>query len=346
MAKTSKKSPKDSKSDNQSAEQDETLSSEKAPVEKPDATDKASEENNTEEILAEEAISQGDESVTTENTAQDSDAAVDELDSLSEDITSDINWDDFSFDDFSSDFGQNDAESTETPIDMSEVTQGFDLDEAETAEVFSDEPDISSKDELTLMVEDKVEEVKAFVEENKTAVQVSAGVVILLILFWLFSPSKDTSQLEDISKVAEQATSIDNELKRFEAEFSQLSVDESNKVKELDNKVTVLFETLKDNKEELAEQRKSINELTVSFKQLLEQRKKSSKYKEANKKAKYTIAAIVPGRVWLRSENGDEFTATVGDDLGDLGVIIKIEPHYGRVKTSSGIVIKLGEYDG
>ena len=71
MAKTSKKSPKDSKSDNKSSKQDEALSSEDASVEKSDEAlpseqssvekpgefDKAPEE----EILADEAISEGDE---------------------------------------------------------------------------------------------------------------------------------------------------------------------------------------------------------------------------------------------------------------------------------------------
>ena len=37
----------------------------------------------------------------------------------------------------------------------------------------------------------------------------------------------------------------------------------------------------------------------------------------------------------------EEFTATVGDELKDLGVIVKIEAHYGRVKTSSGAMIHL-----
>ncbi len=285
---------------------------------------------------------------------QDLASDVNHVDSQEKSSVDDIDWDDFSFGDFGADdvLGKNAEEdasesNTETPIDMSEVTEGFGLHESESSEVFSDDAEVSTKDELSLMVEDKLDDVKAFVEENKSQVQIGVGVIVLLLFIWLFSSSDESSQLEEITKVTEQATNIDNELKRFEAEFSQLSVDGSNKVSELDNKVSVLFETIKDNKEELAEQKKALNELTISLKQLIEQRKTSSYNKKIkNKIPSFTITAIVPGRVWLRSENGEEFTATVGDELKDLGVIVKIEPHYGRIQTSSGTVIRLGEYDG
>lgn len=269
-------------------------------------------------------------------------------DDLAESID-DIDWDDFSFDDVLEPGSDNKegALDTETPIDMNEVTQGFELDESESSEVFSDAPELDKKDEMALLLDEKLEEAKQFIEENKTLSQGILAVVLLILLYWVFSPSNDSSQQEELTKVSEQAVSIDNELKRFEAEFSQLSVDGSNKINELDGKVNVLFETIKDNKEELASQKQAIDELSSTIKALIEQKRSSkAKSRYSHKNAQYTVTAIVPGRVWLRTESGQEFTATVGDKVGELGVIVKIEAHYGRVQTSSGTMIYLGDYDG
>jgi len=389
MAKTSKKSPKDSNKNSKASKPEseskkaskelkdsskkeasfegDNKMSESLEATSPELSDQPSFDSSYEQedtLTAGDAISSDGESATDQAESafvDDLEAGFDaskqnsgsEVNSTDNNIN-DINWDEFSFDEFGTeDVLNKDAEedasesNTETPIDMSEVTEGFELHESEKSEVFSDDADVSTKDELSLMVEDKLDDVKAFVEDNKPQVQIGIGVIVLLLIIWLFSSSDEPSQLEEITKVTEQATNIDNELKRFEAEFSQLSVDGSNKVSELDNKVSVLFETIKDNKEELSEQKKALNELTISLRQLIEQRKATSYNKKTkNKIPSFTITAIVPGRVWLRSENGDEFTATVGDELKDLGVIVKIEPHYGRIQTSSGTVIRLGEYDG
>ena len=266
----------------------------------------------------------------------------------SSDESTEINWDDFSFDDdFLDDTLDSGSETeAESPIDMSQVTDSFNLDDSETAEVFTEESTANSKDEMAMMLDDKLEEIKEFVDENKLPVQIGGGVLLLILLYLIFSPSNDSSQLNEITKVTEQATSIDNELKRFEAEFSQISVDGNNKLVELDGKVNVLFESMKENKEELAAQRQSINELTTSLKQLIVQRKSGTHAQKQQKQSLYTITAIVPGRVWLQQDDGNEFTATVGDHLKELGVITKIEPNYGRVMTSSGVVIYLGVNDG
>lgn len=59
----------------------------------------------------------------------------------------------------------------------------------------------------------------------------------------------------------------------------------------------------------------------------------------------YVLRALVPGRAWLQSGNGDAFTVKVGDLLYGLGKVTRIEADTGKVVTSSGWVINFG-YEG
>ncbi|MDR3492498.1 MAG: hypothetical protein P4M12_10765 [Gammaproteobacteria bacterium] len=50
----------------------------------------------------------------------------------------------------------------------------------------------------------------------------------------------------------------------------------------------------------------------------------------------YTVQAIIPGRAWLKSENGDTVTVTEGDTLQGYGRIMKIDPYDGNVQIDVG----------
>jgi hypothetical protein len=50
----------------------------------------------------------------------------------------------------------------------------------------------------------------------------------------------------------------------------------------------------------------------------------------------YVVHAVIPGRAWLKSRNGQIMTVTEGDTLGDYGKVLVIDAASGMVLTSSG----------
>lgn len=59
----------------------------------------------------------------------------------------------------------------------------------------------------------------------------------------------------------------------------------------------------------------------------------------------YYLQAVIPGRAWLRSSDGDTFTVSQGTSLPQYGVVRYIDALHGRVLTSSGQVIKFSQAD-
>jgi len=50
----------------------------------------------------------------------------------------------------------------------------------------------------------------------------------------------------------------------------------------------------------------------------------------------YNVQAIIPGRAWLKSDNGETVTVAEGDVVRDLGRISKIDPYDGVVEINTG----------
>lgn len=53
-------------------------------------------------------------------------------------------------------------------------------------------------------------------------------------------------------------------------------------------------------------------------------------------KVTYTVQAIIPGRAWLKSENGDTVTVAEGDTIKGYGRVVKIDPYDGVVSIDVG----------
>jgi hypothetical protein len=53
-------------------------------------------------------------------------------------------------------------------------------------------------------------------------------------------------------------------------------------------------------------------------------------------KSAYSVQAIIPGRAWLKSDNGETVTVAEGDILKNYGKIIKIDPYDGVVQIDAG----------
>jgi len=70
-----------------------------------------------------------------------------------------------------------------------------------------------------------------------------------------------------------------------------------------------------------------------------QQAKEASPVQSANApspKLPYTVQAIIPGRAWLRADNGDTLTVTEGDLIKDIGKITKIDPYDGVIEINTG----------
>jgi len=50
----------------------------------------------------------------------------------------------------------------------------------------------------------------------------------------------------------------------------------------------------------------------------------------------YNVQAIIPGRAWLKSENGETLTVAEGDTIRDVGRVTRIDPYDGVVEINTG----------
>jgi hypothetical protein len=53
-------------------------------------------------------------------------------------------------------------------------------------------------------------------------------------------------------------------------------------------------------------------------------------------KSVYSVQAIIPGRAWLKADNGETVTVAEGDILKNYGRIMKIDPYDGIVQIDTG----------
>ncbi|HVE45064.1 MAG TPA: hypothetical protein VNC84_08065 [Gammaproteobacteria bacterium] len=56
----------------------------------------------------------------------------------------------------------------------------------------------------------------------------------------------------------------------------------------------------------------------------------------AEPRSNYNVQAIIPGRAWLKSENGETLTVAEGDAIQSLGRVTKIDPYDGVVEINTG----------
>lgn len=56
-------------------------------------------------------------------------------------------------------------------------------------------------------------------------------------------------------------------------------------------------------------------------------------------RAAYNVQAIIPGRAWLRADNGETLTVTEGDMIKSLGRVSRIDPYDGVVEVNTGTKI-------
>lgn len=61
-----------------------------------------------------------------------------------------------------------------------------------------------------------------------------------------------------------------------------------------------------------------------------------SSVESSDQRVSYNVQAIIPGRAWLRSDNGETLTVAEGDTINHLGRVTKIDPYDGVVEINTG----------
>jgi len=64
------------------------------------------------------------------------------------------------------------------------------------------------------------------------------------------------------------------------------------------------------------------------------------------KRSNYYVDAIIPGRAWLKDENGKTITVSIGDQISGYGKVTTIDPVNGVVTTSNGTRFEYGIQEG
>jgi hypothetical protein len=62
----------------------------------------------------------------------------------------------------------------------------------------------------------------------------------------------------------------------------------------------------------------------------------SSQYEPAAPRIQYSVQAIIPGRAWLKSDNGETITVAEGDIIKGIGRVTRIDPYDGVVEINLG----------
>ena len=178
----------------------------------------------------------------------------------------------------------------------------------------------------------------------------------------------EAAMIKDMSKVLNEAKSASATVKESESDINSVI----SKLKEYDKKDSLrtakIEKIIKTLGKQINSNQKKIDTISREFainNKLLQSISKNIKNQKnaptinaekhdkpmaANKKApittpkfdapSYTVHAIIPGRAWLKNNEGDILTVTDGDMLEGYGKILAIDAPSNGVITSSGIVIR------
>lgn len=163
------------------------------------------------------------------------------------------------------------------------------------------------------------------------------------------SSSRNKSGVPDeinatLDSISEEMTLNVNQMKQLESTIANLSstLDQINKsISAMDNRVLSLTETVDSLAQDLTNVKKIMvdEDIDLTSPNTLKMSPKGRAPK-INTNNDYTVHAIIPGRAWLKSADGQIITVTEGDKVGDYGTVAVIDAANGLVRTSSGITFR------
>lgn len=158
------------------------------------------------------------------------------------------------------------------------------------------------------------------------------------------APKAQELDTPELNQLSANQNNLQNTISGLSSQVNQLT----NQVNSLNNNYQTLMQEFASlqNKLNLAVQ--AIEELSASQKSKRQLTPAPHHYRKVRaytpiQYEKYYIQAIIPGRAWLISSNGQTLTVTVGSKVPGYGTVRKILPLEGRVIMSSSRILKFNQ---
>lgn len=181
-----------------------------------------------------------------------------------------------------------------------------------------------------------------------------AGFVFILLIFGtykllsgLFHGIKQPAvqKIKPVAKIDASkqgmVVNVDSTTTRLD-HLAQGQLDVQSSIQSLDSELSSIQTTLANLTTQLAQVNDEVQSLHAGQETLIKSQIKPVKKVVAEKeipKPIYYVRAMIPGRVWLTTQEGTTLTLGVGDKLAGYGVLDSINPDQGIVTFSSGAVI-------
>lgn len=148
------------------------------------------------------------------------------------------------------------------------------------------------------------------------------------------------------------ANMVSGELARSQGALQNKLDDLAGQIASNRDQINNLSTSIDQNKQDIATINQNISNIVNTLQDVVKTLQKLTAPKKPKKVAKkavapkqYHVKAIVPGRAWLESSDGNLITLRVGDKLEGYGTIELISPRQGLVVTSTGAQIQYGVND-
>lgn len=128
------------------------------------------------------------------------------------------------------------------------------------------------------------------------------------------------------------------ELQNQLMQISKTLANVNQSIQKVDNRVGGLSDSVESINTDLTRMKKIITdeELDLSA----DKKERDTRQAMLFRTPKYVVHAIIPGRAWLKSTEGQIITVTEGDTLGDYGKVAAIDAGEGIVLTTSGMAFR------
>ncbi len=147
---------------------------------------------------------------------------------------------------------------------------------------------------------------------------------------------------ETLSALRREQTQIENELSGIRNQISTIVQN----INEMSSKFDDVKQTMLVLNERLEQQSQQMGRLKVmSRSSRVASSKPAPRPRSAAPKPIYSVQAIIPGRAWLMSSQGETLTVNRGSTVPGYGSVRLINAKLGRVFTSSGRVIQFSQAD-
>ena len=156
--------------------------------------------------------------------------------------------------------------------------------------------------------------------------------------------------IEKVQKLAATRTPVNNNLDaKADTERNRLDhlaqgqLDVQSAIRSLDSEISDVQASLASVNNQLVQVNDEIQSLNTGQEFLIQKQtkpiRKAEEKKKETPKAIYYVRAMIPGRVWLTTQEGSTLTLGIGDKLTGYGIIDAINPDQGIITLSSGAVI-------